>query len=234
MVNLFFPASGLIWPLAGIPLDGIGENLGVWNLAETPKYNIDNIAELVKITSSAGGGSVSEYTVRAVPQYTWIKNPTCTWNVSPTMEVVEYECYNGKMMSVCTISDSQGNIDRKSLFVNPGEVLYRDSANTVRAASNTYRVILNDDVFGQTVMARHVMPNKKTMGGTPAFDLATNYYPVKRNVAVKINTMIYPGQNKQMLSTKTFIPRQELRYRTSGRPYGWTLSELERKGYVGQ
>jgi len=225
------PASGIIWPISGVPLNGIGENLGVWNLKETPKYNIDQIAELKLIETPVGGNGLSEYVVKAYPQYTFIKNPACTWYISPDMEIVEYGWYYGENVQ---INPSYNDAIRQTAFIKKGQILYDDPSNVIYSANNTYEVILHYEIpYGQTGVG-YVMPNKKTASEKPAFDLMGSHFPIRRNVAIKINTTIYPGGDKRVVSSKTFIPKQEYIYTSGHRPYFWTLDELSRKGYIGR
>ena len=49
------PSSGMIKPIAGVPLDGLGKRLGVWNLKTVPEYNVNAPLQLKGWTQNTSG-----------------------------------------------------------------------------------------------------------------------------------------------------------------------------------
>lgn len=207
------PGTGYITPLAGIPLDGIGENLGLWNLAEAPKHIANPIAVLKDI-SNAQTGSDYIYNLTFSQSFNIVKNPVVSTSVATSCDVVSYNKYNGKNVTW----KSQYNTSATSAYRVSNSVLYSDSVTVINASSNSYNVCV-----------RNLLPNKVYGSNSPAYDLSQNSVNIWENTAVIVKLSL-TNNGITTYSTKTFIPKCVMGT-GSARPYSWTYQELINKGF---
>jgi len=207
------PMDGYIAPIAGINLGALNENLGVWNLSETPKYECDRYVNLHYISENTGA---KYYTLNFIPTYRVVTNPAMTdddmkftlsplvysdgsiwgpekWNIYPGKE----GCYNLRSVSDFNLVDYG-----------------------IYQASYSYDVIAND-----------LNPDFTTIDNKPTGYIEISNYNVGDKFALQF-TNTHKGNDCTLYSVKTFIPQQGF-YLTNGvRPSAWTYKRLKENGYI--
>lgn len=146
--NLQTLGVGVVGPLSGIPLNRIGEPLGVWNLKTKPKHEIES-ASVLKALYVQNNEVTSLYEIKSSTKYEIIKNPYLNdASITSSYNVVEYNYYG----QGAPYGYDRGNknshvrvLDRKEF-----ETLYKDSTIIITSFPNSYNAIANG-----------VMPNKK-------------------------------------------------------------------------
>lgn len=207
------PSSGLVASLSGIPLNGLNQNLGVWNLVTTPVSTLDAYAELQKCSNMVGG-TMYYYKVKHTPAIEFIMNPAIVNSITPSVEMVQY---SGNIEVPMTIPDGAvyaayrvGDEDER--------VLYSDDAAVIRETDNSYNVCV-----------ANVLPKNTVNPSVPALNMRDNRYYIDDHLVFKVKTIM--GGSNFVYSAKTFIPKFQYRTNQSARPYTWTLQELINKGY---
>lgn len=208
------PSTGYISPLAGIPLNGIGENLGVWNLAQTPKHIAFPYA-ILKDIKNAQTGSDYTYNLTFSQSFSVVKNPAIDVALITSSDVVNYDKHDGVNVTFGTINNKASKFAYR---VSSPSVLYSDAATVIKDNSNSYNVVIRD-----------LLPNKTYGSDSPAYDLSQNGVSFWENTAISVKVKLNKG-DVTTYSTKTFIPNYEFGT-GSARPYSWTYQELINKGF---
>lgn len=205
------PSSGLIAPLSGIPLNGLNQNLGVWNLATNPVSTLDAYAELQKC-SNINGGTIYYYKVKHFPSMEFKMNPAVVRSITPTIEMVQYD---RDIRVPVTRPDGTVNIAYRD--VND-KILYCDDVATIKETENNYNIYI-----------ANVLPKNTVNPSIPAFNMRDNRYYINDRLVFKVKTTM--GGPQFIYSAKTFIPKFKYNANQSARPYTWTLQELIKLGY---
>ena len=217
------PSSGYIMPLAGIPLNGTGERLGVWNLAEAPQYLIRTCPELIIAENVPFVGLRMQYKVKGTTQPLIVtKNPDVNKNVTTSHSIVRYEKYNGGNPSFWT--PRPGTYSQVSLVNNLSGMSYSKIYNDTTA-------IIWTMPYNYAVMTANNLPNRTSSNNTPAYDFSTGSFEVRQNIAYKVVTTVWINGTTKAYSCKTFIPVNDFQLNGSDRPHNWTVSELQAAGY---
>ena len=210
------PMSGYISPIAGVPLNGIGENLGVWNLETTPTWGCDACIPLSSISKS-GGQDVFVYQMNFTPSYKVTTNPALGKAVSASLKTVIYE---KSPWYPENWSMTPGKTSTLSALYGIPSVLYSDETTEIMTSRPS----------SYSVTATEFMPTRMTGSSTPAAYLPDSKYNIGDRIAFQIITTFSPNSDFTATSVKTFVPKQVF-VQNGGRPYGWTKSELSSKGY---
>lgn len=205
------PASGLIAPLSGIPLNGLNQNLGVWNLVTNPVSTLDAYAELQKCNDIIGG-TMYYYKVKHSPSMEFKVNPAVVSSITPSIEMVQYE---RNIEVPMTRPDGTINIAYRD---GNDKILYCDDAATIKETENSYNVCI-----------ANVLPKNTVNPSIPAFNMRDNRYYINDKLVFKVKTTM--GGPHFIYSAKTFIPKFKYKASQSARPYTWTLQELIKLGY---
>jgi len=211
------PASGNIMPIAGIPLNGIGEKLGVWNLVETPKFRITQIPELVYYYQNSSG-AIYWYKVTGTKTFNVVKNPDVNNNFTSSSSLAKYTLYHGNYPNFWTSNKFYHAYTTNGVSGCNQVLIYSDSITTIYTTPQTY-----------VVVASNCFPNKKTTSNKPAFDFYNSDWEIRDYLAFKIETKVFTGNG--YYSCKTFIPENKVLFDGSARPYNWTFNELNSGGY---
>lgn len=210
------PGTGYISPLANIPLNGIGENLGVWNLANKPSHIVNRHAILQDIKNAAVGSDYY-YNLAFSQEFEVIKNPSIDATLTVNCEIVNYDKHHGKDV-ILGSHYNKSHIYAYRTTSTP--TLYSDSITTIRSNNNYYTVVIRD-----------LLPNKTYGYNSPAYDLMGDGVSFWENTVVCINTSYYKN-GITTYSTKTFIPHYVYGQGSeSARSYSWTYQELINKGF---
>ena len=215
------PASGLLMPIMGIPLNGIdGKPLGIWNLTEKPKYTINSSPKLVK----AKLGSMIQYIykVEATPSIQYVVNPYSNANISIDYSLVEYTKYDGVMVHPLPYQTTSFLCDAFQTNEAPTltqTTLFNDGLTIIKTIPSCY-----------TFQALECPPNYTSSDGTPSCDLLNYEYEYLRPVKFKVVATITNG-TVNTASAKTFTPLF-LKQKNGDTPKSWSLFELASKGYV--
>lgn len=207
------PKSGYVSPIGFLPLNGIGENLGVWNLETTPTWGFDANVPLKKI-SNAGSQETFTYIMKCTPSYKIKMNPALRGHIEQSVKYVRYErtpwypedwgMQLGKPFSLT--------------YVSSFPVLYSDETTQIEEQPLTF------DMAGPGLM-----PTRTIGSGTPAAYLPDSKFNIGDKVAIQVISPIYIS-SRVATSIKTFVPKT-IFIQNEGRPYGWTKTELSSKGY---
>lgn len=205
------PSSGYIPPLAGIKLDALNENLGVWNLVEVPKYECENYATLHFIYELT---NTKYYTLNFVPNYEVKTNPALKddhmrFSAAP----VQYDSckWGPEQWGIYTDKKRYDHVRRKK------DVKY--------IGSKVYDAELSYDVI-----ADKVNPDFTTSDNKPAGNIELSDYSVGEKYGLQITNT--HGNDSKLYSVKTFIPQQGFRSKNGVRPSAWTYEKLKKEGYV--
>ena len=219
------PYTGYIFPIAGIPLNGIGERLGVWNLAQSPKFQIKRDPELISATDTPTSGRVSLYRVTGTPTLGPImKNPDIDADITTTYSLVKYDWFQGGLSQFWTCSS---NTDHIAVLQNRSDLgftqtlLYSGVESRISTMPPTYIVAVNG-----------IMPNKTTSNHIPVYDFCNSNIEIRQHIAFKLVTKVRADNGNTVYSCKTFLPVNELVHDGSTRPYTWTTNELIQRGYL--
>lgn len=209
--------SGYIWPLSGIPLGGLGEDLGAWCLETTPVYTADAYVKL-KEAQRTPNYFRNIYTVKFTPSYNVKKNPALGYfscGVKPVLYDIS-QWGPGAMWN-----GAYGNTEVYATRETDPTVLYEDSVTKICDTPLSYDIVTID-----------LLPTKTSSSNIPYADISTSKYNVRENIAIQF-TSSFLNNGKFLYSIKTFIPEQVFTNNVSGlRPYNWTYSDLESAGYV--
>lgn len=208
------PGSGYFNPIAGIPLNGIGENLGVWNLSTAPVNKIMAYGELQDI-QAASSGSDYYYKITVTPTISIVTNPALGTSVNTSTDLVRIDKYNG---SIPTFGKTYNKGSRTTWRQTTPNAIYSDSVTTIRESNKYWNIGVRD-----------VLPNNTYGSNTPALALSTASLNLYENIAIKVKTTLY-NSSTAIYSVKTFIPTYAFGTE-SARPYSWTYTELINKGY---
>lgn len=217
------PTSGYIMPLAGIPLDGTGERLGVWNLAEAPQYLIRTCPELIIAENVPFVGLRMQYKVKGTAQPLIVtKNPDVNKNVTTSHSIVRYEKYDGSNPGFWT--PRPGTYSQVSLVNNLSGMSFSKIYDDTNAVIWTMP-------YNYAVMTANNLPNRTSANNIPAYDFSTGSFEVRQNIAFKVVTTVWVDGTTKTYSCKTFIPVNDFQLNGSDRPHNWTVSELQAAGY---
>ena len=219
------PCTGYVCPIAGIPFNGIGERLGVWNLAQAPKFQIKKDPELISATDTPISGRVSLYRVTGSPTLGIIKkNPDVDADITTTYSLVKYDRFQDGLSQFWTCPP---NVDYMAVLQNRSDLgftqtlLYNGAESEISTMPSTYIVAVSD-----------IMPNKTTSNHIPVYDFCNSNIEIRQHIAFKLVTKVRASEDNVVYSCKTFIPVNELVHDGSTRPYIWTTNELIRRGYL--
>ena len=216
-----FPATGYIPPISGIPLNGIGERLGVWNLAEAPKYTINKTPELVNFRDNASGREFW-YKVTGTPSMRVVTNPTAGIEVKSHFSLAKYDKYDGKYPNFWTRNTALND----TWLVNVASagytqtLLYSDSLAKIWDMPQTY-----------IISSYNNYPNRTTVRDVPAYDFYHGNFEIRQNITFKVVAEMFMN-GRAAYSCKTFIPVNEVKNDGSARPYNWTYKDLRSAGYM--
>ena len=205
---------GVVGPLSGIPLNRIGEPLGVWNLRTKPKHEIES-ASVLKAMYVQNNNVAGLYEIKSSTQYEIIKNPYLNdASITSSCSVVEY---NYSAQGAPYRYDGGGKTSHVQVLDRIAfETLYKDSTIIITSLPNCYQAIAND-----------VLPNKKTRSNEPAFSFGPSNIEAREHPIIKI-TICIVGNGNTYYSCKSFIPDAVYEQSNSARPYSWSLSELKK------
>lgn len=209
------PMTGYISPISGIALNSLGENLGVWNLEETPTWGYYSFANLKKVLQT-NNKICYVYTLSCTPSYKVKKNPALEGSMTPSLKTAEYS------KSVWYPSNYGMDLSNKALppqILERRATLYSDSVTTI-----------NEMPLSYDILTTNLMPTRICGADTPAADIANSNYSIRDKVVMQIVNTYNATNGQKTNSIKTFVPTQKF-VQNEGRPYGWTLPELIKKGY---
>lgn len=209
------PMTGYIPPISGIPLNSLGENLGIWNLEETPIWGYYSFANLKKVLHS-NNEACYIYTINCAPSYKIKKNPALEGSMTPILKAAEYN------KSIWYPSNYGMGLPNKDLWVQQlgtRITLYSDSATTI-----------NNMPLSYDILTVNFLPTRVCGENIPAADIANSRYNIRDKVVMQIVNAYNTANGQKTNSIKTFVPKQMF-IQNAGRPYGWTLAELIEKGY---
>lgn len=213
----YTPMTGYIWPIAGIPLNGLGEDLGAWCLETTPSFIADSYIKLKEVQRTPTYFR-NIYTLKFAPSYNVTKNPALGY-FSCSIVPVLYE--RTKWGPTGNWNGFYGNVDTPVFRVVNPTILYEDSVTKICDTPLSYDVLATD-----------LMPTKTSSDNIPVANIADSRYYIRENIALQF-TSSFLNNGNFIYSIKTFIPEQTFTNNISGmRPYNWTYTELETKGYV--
>lgn len=213
------PCVGYIYPISGIPFNGIGERLGVWNLAERPKFQVKKDPQLISAEDIPNVGRILRYRVTETPQRgNVVINPDINAQVSTTYSIVKYNRYQDGLSTFLDTSPTSISV---TPIIEHSTLLYSGGESEIYTMPCTYDVLVND-----------AMPNKATSSHIPVYDFHNSNYEIRQHVAFKLVTKVTISNDNVAYSCKTFVPINELVHDGSTRPYTWTTNELIRRGYL--
>lgn len=211
------PMSSVVHSIAGIPLNGIGENLGIWNIEKRPEYQSEYAAEL-QYMLLISSGTLSYYTLKFRPVYYPVVNPLFNGDVTFSNTVVKYSGFKG-----------HGNVFYQNI-VNPGKFCtITDATGSLIYDGDDKKVNLWKNTCTGTIA--NVLPNKKTNKDVPALDFNAANVGFNLSVVFKIRAKITTPDDI-VYSTKSYIPKHTIYSENGARPYWWTESELLNSGYA--
>ncbi len=214
------PLTGYIYPISGIPLNGCGERLGVWNLAGKPKFQIKTDPQLISAEDIPNVGRIFRYRVSATPQRgNVLINPDVDAQVSISHSLVRYTRYPDGLSTFWT--SSQYPISVSSIFEHGNTLLYSGSDSGIYTMASVYDIVTDN-----------ATPNKVTTNHIPVYDFHNGNFEIRHYVAFKLVTKVTVNNNNVCYSCKTFLPINELVHDSSTRPYNWTTNELMQLGYL--
>ncbi|MCF0235419.1 MAG: hypothetical protein HUK09_01645 [Bacteroidaceae bacterium] len=196
--------------ISGIFLGEIGEDLGVWNLRETPTCYAESACELYSCEDSWNGTDYY-YKYSVSPDYTVDINPALQGNVwvRPFM-VHRWGPFRlpKKSRSSSSTLYREGNI---------GDLIYKDDSLSLYEQNSSYLISLSD-------------PPNSTIGYlTPAYRLDISSHTGHEDIILKMFATIYKEGRVFAYSSKTFETSKSFA-RNNARPYRWTADELKRNG----
>ncbi len=209
-----FPTSGIVPSLSGIPLDELGQNLGLWNLEASPTYIVDNIAKLQKIENDYQG-SIYYYKLSMTPSFVVKKNPDVSVNFVPTTTSVIYEKYYTEIPFLYQSLPGSQRVYRGGTF----QTLYTDSYTDIKNFNPPY-------VF----CMKNLLPKRVVSSNTPALSMVDEKLYMRENMVLKVQVMVNTS-NGTVYSTKSFVSGYSYQTQSSARPYSWTYQELMKLGY---
>ncbi|WP_148295530.1 hypothetical protein [Prevotella dentasini] len=207
-------SSGQTNPIQGIPLNSIGECLGVWNLAETPKCIESASGELYGVENSYGSTGYL-YEFEQHPLYKIIRNPALKTYMYDNICVVNYDCNEWFHPLRKGTENRAWNLKTSHLK----DFLYADSTVKIYEEVNKYLLILPN-----------TLPDATSTNNVPSIYYPTCKYDTSDNIAFRIENYLYLN-NLSIHSSKTFIPVHTYGD-NSARPYRWTYNELVQGGYI--
>ncbi|MDD7447616.1 MAG: hypothetical protein PUK62_00010 [Prevotellaceae bacterium] len=210
------PASGMVPPVAGIPLNALGQNLGVWNL-ETPKCTPRAAAPLSKVLPATNAMTLI-YKMSFTPNISLQVNPAMKKFVSfKGFNIVNYELYNGMESNLYKDESAY----RSPNYIPKGKVLYEEKGEVkITTQSNPYDVHMKD-----------TYPNRTIDSETPALAFGEIGVNPRRNLVLKALVEVKTPNGSTIYSSKSFIADQAYPYYSEGRPGYWTLEQLKKYGW---
>lgn len=210
------PSSGYVCPIQGIPLNGTGESLGIWNLTEEPKCQESSCGKLY--TARYGSGyNEFYYEFKITPSYKVITNPAIKASISTNLSMVNYDpkLYLEKYQ----FPNNRTYQNKQCFFIkNTKEALYSDSICTISNQANKFLILIPN-----------ALPNCTSTDNIPSFAFDNSQYYTFNNIAFRVLAS-FNIDGKDIYSSKTFIPKH-LYISNGSRPYQWTQKEIEAKNY---
>lgn len=221
------PSSGMVPPLAGIPLGGLGHDLGLWNLSTKPIYYTQTFSEYKDFTSSGDGlRAYFGYEVITYPSIQTRINPIAYKNGQSTVSVaatpVEYLTYHGEKPQFY-----ESYVDPKNKYKYGAEqysfppIIYDDDDTYIRDGGSVTMIYVQD-----------LLPNRRALddikkAGLSFKDARVNIW---KNIVLRVKAQTKDAAGNTVYSVKSFIPTQQFDGNT-GMPYTWTLDAMRQAGY---
>lgn len=205
------PLSGIIKNIAGIPLNGIGKRLGVWNLKTTPEYNINAPAQYKGIEQN-GNQVFYQYNVYFQSKYEVVTNPDLEADVSYNLYPVNYKKYKGKTPDFVKTTYSSDITTHSTLHPNV-QTLYEDSTTIIEDKKNS------------CIVSSNQLPNRTYQANTPALIFPDCKFNVSTPVVFKILATV-KDHNNTYYSSKSFIPLHGY-INQNARSNNWSYEDLE-------
>ncbi len=221
------PSSGMVPPLAGIPLSGLGHDLGLWNLSTKPIYYTRTFSEYKDFTSSGDGlRAYFGYEVFTYPSIQASINPIAydrgTSTVSVSAAPVEYLKYHGEKPQFY-----ESYVDPKNKYKYAAEqysfppIIYDDDDTYIRDGGSVTMIYVQD-----------LLPNRRALddikkAGLSFKDARVNIW---KNIVLRVVAKTEDAAGNEVYSVKSFIPKQQFDGNT-GMPYTWTLDAMREAGY---
>lgn len=214
------PLTGYIYPISGIPLNGCGERLGVWNLAGKPKFQIKTDPQLISAEDIPNVGRSFRYRVSATPQRgNVLINPDVDAQVSTSHSLVRYNRYLDGLSTFWTSTPFA--LPVAYIFEYGNTLLYNGNDSEIYSMAGVYDIVTDN-----------ATPNKATANHIPVYDFHNGNFEIRQYVAFKVVTKVTVNNSNVCYSCKTFLPTNELLHDSSTRPYTWTTNELMQRGYL--
>lgn len=210
------PASGLIKPLTGIPLNSLNQNLGVWNLESAPIYTAKAYSELQKMISSGTNKTAYFYKLNFSPSLVIKKNPANNTSFDYTLGIVRYNLYNGKVPFF--FNRYPANYIEPAVRETQPPILYEDSTCIIRDNETSYNIYVTN-----------LLPNKTSSNNKPAIDFTIPGVNIRESIVFRVLTK-NSHSGIDTYSSKSFIPIHKFDNQ-SARPYNWTYQQLKNIGY---
>lgn len=214
------PMTGYLTPLAGVPLNSLGVRLGVWNLQTTPIYRSKYLPRLKKVKLMSDGHFIFVYQADMESVVSFVTNPDVNATITTSFKPVRYERYDGGWPPLGLIFSDVYVLDPTGYSYMTPTLIYEDDYTKITTMPSSY--IIN---------AKDYYPNYTSSNNLPAADFSGFEYEVRQPVVIKATAKIKPSTNNTVISTKSFIPNNYLRY-YNDRYDNWTHSELRDKGYL--
>ena len=210
------PMTGYIMPLSGMPLGGIGENLGVWNLTETPRYEITSYPLLKKVEQNYGHVDYF-YRVEGCPVINYVVNPSVDASKHMTYSIV---CYQPYLDNHTTYEPSfkEHGLNLVNMYGLNKNLIYNDGDNQIFSMPQNYIVVGPD-----------VVPNRATPNNKPTYDFEYSNYDIRQNMVFKV--VLHLSNHINTYSSKTFYIKSKYNMERNARPRTYTYSELKSLGY---
>lgn len=198
------PSSGIVPPLSGIALNGLGYNLGVWNLSTSPQIQIERNWKLDGNETNLE--TYYKYSVFSRQIYNVVINPIIS-SYSTSAD-----------MLFTSIGFPSGYIYNSSNFYANNHV-YGDTYN--------YPSLIN-------VVLPGILPNGSSEYNLPCFNWERANHTLVFEGALSVKNIVYsPNGNFYSTHTFNIDDLTPASFSFNGvRPYTWTHTELKNKGYV--
>ena len=149
----------------------------------------------------------------------FVTNPDVNATITTSFTPVRYERYDGGWPPLGLGFSDIYILDPTGYPYMTPTVKYEDDYTKITSMPSSY--IIN---------ARDYYPNYTSSNNLPAADFSGFEYEVRQPVVIKATAKIKPSTNNTVISTKSFIPNNYLRY-FNDRYDNWTYSELHNLGY---
>lgn len=215
------PMSGYISPISGVPLNALGKRLGVWNLESTPIYRTKYLPRLKEVKTMPEGYFIFVYQADMESVVSFVTNPDVGASISTSFTPVRYIRYDGGQ-APCGLGNTDIYVHDQTGYNFAFNVLYEDAFTKITRMPYQNSYIIN---------AKDYYPNYTSSNNLPAADFSGFMYEVRLPVIIKATANINCGTGSNVVSTKSFVPNNYLRY-FNDRYDNWTYAELRANGYL--